>query len=757
MTSRSSYLAKWKENVRRRGWTFLLCGVTLAVVYPVLCLMYMTNLHSAIENGTGLTEQILSLRLLSMQRSYAGQILYPVSDLAIAAAFAVLFAIQGFSWLYSRRRTDLYLSVPVSEQKRFWLLWGNGIGIFGFFYLVKQLLCWGIGLGFGLLTPALAAQSCLSSLLIVLAFAAMYQLSLLAALLTGNVLTALLGSAVLFSYEAICRFLLQEYLDFFQSYSNTSARILSGRPWITPFCSVLELLSDIRIDLTQTGLIALYSEGSFVEKLGGEFLYLAVCNVLLGLVCYFLYRVRRTESYGHSLAFPLCKPVLEFFLLIPFALLAALVARELSGANTFMVFVGLVLASLLGHGIIRLIYERDLKAVCKGKAALFIGTAVSCLIVAIFHFDLAGYDRYVPKAEEVKRVSVSMEMDYGPFRRLQWDGSGGNVLLESYLLNNMRSEDPATIEAVIAMAQAWQEAGRPGDNLEWNRAMGKDRAEDAVDWWVARYELADGRSVYRRFLASPQTTPEAIEQVMRDEAFWKNRYQINDSQFAQNVASMKISYQDGKTLTIYTADQEALYRAYLEDFASYGLSLLQNSLPCGELIFRLPEDAAANRAEMTWEYPVYDSFENTRGLLAQNGIESGMENGFLQARDVSGIRISAVFNKRDWEQSPDPVFSLSDQELDSLEDSEEYRTLTASFQDPEQIGQILKAVYPVQLCRLQEDGLTVDSQMDSRFDVQISLSEETAGKRYDLGGVYLIRGKVPDFVIEALKNSLLQG
>ena len=53
---------------------------------------------------------------------------------------ALLFAVQGFSWLDSRRKLDLYLSVPVSTRRRFAVVYRNGAAVFAVCYFVMLLL-----------------------------------------------------------------------------------------------------------------------------------------------------------------------------------------------------------------------------------------------------------------------------------------------------------------------------------------------------------------------------------------------------------------------------------------------------------------------------------------------------------------------------------------------------------------------------------------------------------------------------------------
>ena len=105
------------------------------------------------------------------------------------------------------------------------LICGNGILVYSFSTLTALLLDWIIGAAFHGMTGIMAAQSLLAWFVEQLAFIAMYQVALVAVMLTGNILTALLGCAVFFSYELAVRFLIDELKTmFFASYCSADAR-----------------------------------------------------------------------------------------------------------------------------------------------------------------------------------------------------------------------------------------------------------------------------------------------------------------------------------------------------------------------------------------------------------------------------------------------------------------------------------------------------------------------------------------------------
>ena len=74
----------------------------------------------------------------------------------------------------------------------------------------------------------------------------MYQVALVAVMLTGNILTALLGCAVFFSYELAVRFLIDELKTmFFCQLLQCRCKTVDAKSYLTPFAGFWDLLNHI--------------------------------------------------------------------------------------------------------------------------------------------------------------------------------------------------------------------------------------------------------------------------------------------------------------------------------------------------------------------------------------------------------------------------------------------------------------------------------------------------------------------------------
>ena len=740
MISRRSYWAKWLENIKRRGWTFVLCAAVMLLLGPVFLSVNLTGVYNGGAFGSQTSEEMD----LMMRTAFVSHIGFSQIWVFPALFFAVLFAVQGFCWLYSRQKMDLYMSVPVSSVKRYVMIWGNGIVCYAGLSFTGLLLCWATGAVFGVMSCYAAAQSMAAWAFQMLAFLAMYHVSLVAVMLTGNVLTALLGCVVLFSYEPAMR-ILHNHLKtmFYYSYCSADAERMMRLPWLSPFAGTLDLFE--RVCYRDGYLVGVPGTGGLTWQFGIQTGLLVICAASAGIFAYWLYRKRKTESYHRSVAFSPLAAVLELALLVPFGMAAGMAVAKMSGDSGIFLFGGCLLGTVCGHAMIRLVYKRELKEVLGGKAVFAVSLTAAACFLGLFRFDWTGYDSYIPASREVRAVSVSLESDYSAFGNYEeplWEG--GSVDMEEELLEKMASENTETIESVLWLAKKWRDKGMPGTVRDFEAGAdtgyiseGEGKNEN-LRRWVVCYTMQGGRKVYRRFFADMEADQDKIDIIMKDPSYQRVRYQIFSPMFEERLGEMKISFADGRTETLYTAEKGELLEALRTDFRQYGYSLISDSIPEGKICFELKSKEGGQDSTRIWEYPLYKSFEKTGEVLARNGIEVRDWQTLYCADEVDEIRISYYH----YEGKNKGLF-----EGEKLPEQE----ITAVFTDRDQVEELLKALYSEELSWIAgEEFGTVDR--DDRYTVQIFLSEEGRKAREKEPTLCLIRSLEPEFVERTIRE-----
>lgn len=740
MISRRSYWAKWLENIKRRGWTFVLCAAVMLLLGPVFLSVNLTGLYNGGAFGSQTSEEMD----LMMRTAFVSHIGFSQIWVFPALFFAVLFAVQGFCWLYSRQKMDLYMSVPVSSVKRYVMIWGNGIVCYAGLSFTGLLLCWATGAVFGVMSCYAAAQSMAAWAFQMLAFLAMYHVSLVAVMLTGNVLTALLGCVVLFSYEPAMRILYNHLKTmFYYSYCSADAERMMRLPWLSPFAGTLDLFE--RVCYRDGYLVGVPGTGGLTWQFGIQTGLLVICAASAGIFAYWLYRKRKTESYHRSVAFSPLAAVLELALLVPFGMAAGMAVAKMSGDSGIFLFGGCLLGTVCGHAMIRLVYKRELKEVLGGKAVFAVSLTAAACFLGLFRFDWTGYDSYIPASREVRAVSVSLESDYSAFGNYEeplWES--GSVDMEEELLEKMASENTETIESVLWLAKKWRDKGMPGTVRDFEAGAdtgyiseGEGKNEN-LRRWVVCYTMQGGRKVYRRFFADMEADQDKIDIIMKDPSYQRVRYQIFSPMFEERLGEMKISFANGRTETLYTAEKGELLEALRTDFRQYGYSLISDSIPEGKICFELKSKEGGQDSTRIWEYPLYKSFEKTGEVLARNGIEVRDWQTLYCADEVDEIRISYYH----YEGKNKGLF-----EGEKLPEQE----ITAVFTDRDQVEELLKALYSEELSWIAgEEFGTVDR--DDRYTVQIFLSEEGRKAREKEPTLCLIRSLEPEFVERTIRE-----
>lgn len=738
MILKKSYWAKWLENTKRRAWTFILCAAAMLLAGPMLLAINLTGLHNGGFTGAQTQEELL----LRMRTEFLSHIGFSETWVLLVLFFGVLFAVQGFCWLYSRQKTDLYMSVPVSSVKRYVMIWGNGIIWYAALSLLSLFLCWAVGAAFGVMSCYAAAQSLAAWAFYMLVFLAIYHVSLVAVMLTGNVLTALLGCAVLFSYEPAVRMLYHQLKTmFYYSYCAADAEHMMELAWLSPFAGALDLTG--RVWYREGYLVGIPGMRGLTWQFGVQTGLLAVCAAAAGVFAYWLYRKRRTESYHRSVAFSPLAAVLELALLVPFGMAAGMAAAKMSGDRELFLFGGCVLGTLFGHAVIRLVYKRELRAMLGGKLVFAASLSAAICLLGLFRFDWTGYDSYVPSAQEIRAVSVSLESDYSAFGNYEepfWES--GPADLEETLLEKMNSQDPETIQSVISLAQKWRDSGMPGTGKEAvdGPAAGyaQQEREEKLRRWVVCYTTQGGRRVYRRFFADLAADADKVDTIMRDAAYQRVRYQIYSPLFEEKLGEMKISFSDGRTETLYTAEKGELLSALKSDFRQYDYSLVSGAVPAGRISFELKNRAAGEDSSLEWEFPVYESFSDTAEALEKNGISLKGGEPLYEADEVAEIRVGYYY----YEGRTDGLF-----EEDRLPEQE----ITAVFTDRKQVEELLGALYSEQLSWIAGEELG-GFDRDDRYTVQVILSEKGRKALEREPELCLIRSREPEFLDRTIRE-----
>lgn len=703
MMSKNSFWANLRENNKRRIWVWIVSALLWFFYYPVGMTLFMSRKknHNIIDRFTG---EAARERL----EIAAGDWLFPNVVLCILIALlAVICAVHGFSYLYSRKKIDLYHSVPVKKSRRFAVIYINGLLIFFAPYLMGLLLALlSAGINGAMngrnITVAIAAL-----IVNTLLYLGIYSLTILAVMLTGNLLITLCAVAVFLLYELVLRALFFGCESmFFDYYSWHSEKIV---PILSPVNQYIEAVKSMRgaeplSTMLTTGMPAL--------------LLMLFMAAGFSAAAYFCYRKRPSEAAGKPMVFAVLKPVVKLAIVIPAALWVGASMNDIVGGGESSpiaaVVFGIAAAVVIGCGVFEVIYAMDIRAAFQKKSQMLMAGAGCAVIYCMFSLDLFGFDAWLPDAEKLESAVIILNEDAYNKDYVGKDFEYMNAT--DYLLAQKGITDK---ELILEFSE--------------KKINPKDCDEYFINCEVA-YRMKNGKTIWREFAVKSSET-EILNRLLGNKEYKQMLYQLYDDTFYQNLKNYakSITMDNGyweKELPLEELDK--IRELYLKDLEAADYDTYREEWMIGVLEIQ----AEAKQEELRrsywsssrFSYSIYPSYTNTIGYLKEKGIYEDMT---LKAEDIEGITVENYHNEMYEEQAEG-----SEKEINY--DSGDF-TVRKEFADKEQIEELLDAMYSNDFAqRWKADG-AIDP--DYFVTVQFKDDEKKANKNASL-----ITDRVPEWL-----------
>lgn len=710
MTSKNSFLVNSKENHKRRTWVWIVSILAQLLIYPSVLTLYLGRIKIWNEEGAYPTEALFKKVMYDATMEAIGfQSKYVIHILILG----VIIAVQGFSYLYDKKKVDMYKSVPVSEKRRFTIIYINGILIYLIPAVIATLLSLLIAGVQGAVNGTVLAECALAFLVNLLYFLIVYHTSMLAVMLTGNlVVTGFAVMTFLFSgYVAVMLYNSLKWLFF-----DTVGGLFTEE---TPH--KLSIAMEYLAKVNRLARIKSVSSKEMMEAILPLYAKWFVVAVLLLALSYWCYRKRPAEATGQAIAFPVIKPFVKVFISAIVGLSVFYVVEDVSYHNTAFAIFTMVVGCVLCCGVMEAIYDFDIRSVIRHLAST--GTCVVTVIVifCIFQFDVLGYDTYIPAIDDIESIAV----DIGPYQQYwEWDSADESITYvsdTSYLKENMFLTD---IEAVCELVKKGQGLGGVYENDE--------------RFISVLYRLKSGREVSKRFIVdwNDESNEELLNRIVGTKEYRDGFYRFmkDDIPYDTLRKQIRITYTNGPIeCELPSASAKRLRDAWAKDMEQFDFTMAKYNRVCGVINWKIGNSYSET------EMPIYESFTNTIALLEEYEAYYPMQ---LRAEDIEGIEIT---NYRVDEQEEAEIMSgFSGAEAVDVVDTQ-IKPVTAYFEEPQEIEEIIAAVFP------QEIGYYWNGRdmLDRNFDILITFKTDT---EYPYGrGFYsykFFKGQAPGFVVE---------
>lgn len=417
MTSKHCFFRLMREDLRHKIWMLVLSVLGNMLAVPV-CYLISTG---AGRRVMGATVQSLSRQIGEVASFFKDSVMLTGGIIAVCGALIVGFS--GFRYVFHRNMVDTYHSIPVRRRMLFLVNWLNGLLIWFVPFLVSLGLTLSLGLGRlavlknrlgGLVMneeerlivswwPAagdLVADALISLLGLTVAFLLVYHLVLLAVMLCGNILNAMvtagsLGTGVITVYLLFIVFC-EEYFETFVENAANGYRWVS---YASPLVSAVMLLYRRAAAFDHGGENEIFFWGACILNL--------LIALALGVLAFLTYLKRPSELAEQGLK---CRPVR-----LPMQIMVSL-AAGMSGWLLFYTIgdsaglvwgiFGAVLAGGVSFCVMDIIYHMDFKAFAAHKLLLALTVAAEIFLGLVFYYDWIGYDSYLPDREKIAEVAV---------------------------------------------------------------------------------------------------------------------------------------------------------------------------------------------------------------------------------------------------------------------------------------------------------------------------------------------------------------
>lgn len=705
MTSKNSFLASSRENHKRRVWVWIVAVLSQLLLYGGMMTIYLSRIRGVYANGGFKTPEAFKEGMCRAARDAIG-----FSDNLYGVIFllSAIIGMQGFSYLFDRRKVDMYHSVPESKNRRFAVVYINGIVIYLAANLSGMVLGTVIAASQGAVNMDVLANAGLAFVWNLFLFLAFYHMMVLAVMLTGNRFVTVCAFLTFALYE----YGLQTQISalkrlFFTTYSEY---YMGAEPKLSVIYDCTLHIWNIKNaqDAAEAAAIAMPIAAKWI-LIGTVFLCLS----------YLAYKKRPSEAAGSAIAFPFLKPVVKVAVAIPVALMAGMVVYDTSYQNELLQIIGMLAGGVIFCAAAEVLFDFDIRSVFRHLFSSGVAIVSILAIFCVFKWDVFGYDNYIPAQNKVESIAISADGYYDSY----WDENRQYFEKSDFEKENMFLTDVSPVLALVESA----------------RGADPEKMSDARSVQIL-YRLTSGRTAARSIWVDYDDpgTEELLNRIFRTDAFKEGVFQgiTDDTSYANLV---RITYTNGPARAVIPVEEAgSLREAWMKDMEQFDFTMVRHNRPCGILYFHY---GGYNQRQ----WVVYDSFENTVSALKELEAYYPME---LDAADVESVTVTCYHNELEEQGNPVDYGIEPRAVAETATWGDTDYTVSETFYEEEQIAQILPNIY--------SNWIDVPwgnyKEMDDNYSVEVVFKRDTAYP-YDRDSYYFTYSfyaeRVPEFVAEA--------
>lgn len=580
MTSKNLFFNMIKEEMKQKIWVIASTILMLFFAFPICTLLLledsyeMNSIRSAFTDGVTLNNPWIMI---------------------VTLMIAFFSAMQGFSYLHSKKQIDLYHGIPVKREMMFAVKYVSGVVL----YLIPFVIFAGVSMAIFAIkgVPVFEKpflQTFFQMLIVTVVFYLFtYTVMIIGVLLTGNKVISIFSIVAIMVYGPVIYSTWQFMASEFWATQYSMDNMWNVVQWTSPLAVYLRTLMEA-VNSQNTGNVTIIIIPVVVLTL--FFLALAVK----------LYKKRKSESAGQAIAFPILEPILKLLLVTPFSLLGGIFFSMFSyrGGITWYVF-GVVLSFLLGNALIEVVFAFDIRKAFSHKKIWLCNIILIIVVNLFFIMDIGGYDTYLPKAEKIESMAVEFNYqgnNFGNYNNNIIDKDGHYIDATELQLDTMEIKDFAELYRLTEKQAAYMKStGR----IQLISSNGILEGATTPGSMIIRYNLKNGNKVYRSYRIDFQEDAAAIKKIYETPEYLSAAYGISEKErYDEAYYTTQYQRQGGRTKLPMDAEKIAeLSRLYQEDMVNLKLDLKKEMLPIGTITLVSPRSDGYDAERSFYLYP----------------------------------------------------------------------------------------------------------------------------------------------------------
>ena len=636
---------------------------------------------------------------------------------------AIMFALQGFSYVFNQSQLDFYLSQPTTRVQRIRKNYYNAMSTFAIIYLACEIVALLVAIAMGAMNSYLFLGIIIETLRNFLVFFTFYNITVLAVMLSGTLPIAILLTAC---FDFVSIVLAGEIYLFKDVFFATHSSAETFKVFLSPLYDILGSFTQIYQNGTRGDALLSMDYVTAAMKILMPYLLDTLVVGIIALIAVVIFsKNRQSEWAGKSIPLRpfrwVVKIIACFVVGLGSGYFVYIIYDSVWNSSLFtMMLIIMVIATIVTGCIAEVILEGNIKRFFKGKAQTILALCAVVMTFVIFRGDLIGYDSYVPAADKIE--SAALINDYRSF----------NSYRGLYDINTFDEEDYMFLtntEDIVKLAAE----GMKNRKLE-AKENEQGRYENLGYSTQILYRLKSGRKVYRYISIPYDILEDELDRVISSEEYKMGHFDIFHDEDIRKADEKAFEHSLSYSVDAISENESTrnfsfakLSDAYRKDILeNYSFKYMKQNMPIGSITY----DSNDNNY-IYGNLDVFENYSNTIEYLKECGI---YKSGEVDIDSVRQVKVTNYYPGYDLEETP-----ISEVDA-SVENSVKVYT------DKEQIKEILEGTVSTNYYNPWYNYNAVNDQ----YYIEVTLDSDRTG----YGGLYysFLKGKVPDFVAADTNN-----